>query len=427
LFYACDPNNTLDQLALDILYNLEQRCVFLSGTKDVEISPSIEVNLGIFKAKLEAKAGSRTRSPATIATQLVGGLESALSVLQNLSLCSGINIMLDELDQLSAEINFGHFMKIVHETLNNRGLREVTFILAGQQGVYTRLIREDPSFERLVRHVPLSTLDGDASDYVLRYASSQASPPFHIEGRANALILSLSSGYPYVLHLLGDAAFLQMAEPSRMTRADVAKGVEAVLKSDKREKYLGRFEEFTDDERKVIVALSEYPANSLPVEVPYSWLESKVSDYLSAPDMLDSTVDSLVESGHLVWRRERSSCLFAEELFRVFVTMARLEEKEIALNRAEKVERMERKRKEDERLRRIISSGNFEDLDLAGDLYELAVASDAFDQAGDIHQLDEKTRSQLLASISASLLKAKYTTAWEDEDSIFDVYDDYST
>lgn len=391
LLYACDPHNTLEQLVMDVLYALEQECLFLSGVKEVEIKPSLEVNLGVVKARLEAKAGSAKRSPATIATQLVDGFRSVVTPLKKLGLPAHINVMLDELDQLSDQINFGHFMKIVHEALNNRGLSEVTFVLAGQQGIYTRLIQEDPSFERIVRNIPLSTLDGDASNHVLEYAARQSSPPFQIDGRAKALILALSSGYPYVLHLLGDAAFLEMEDERRMAHTDVIKGIEAVLQSDKREKYLSRFMELPKSEKRVLLALAQYSSKIIPAEIPYLWLMNRIT---VSKDEIDATVDSLVQKGLLVLVRERAYCLFAEELFRVFLAVAALEQREAQIRRAESAHKAQLRRREEEELARMIRSGDIDDLDA-------------------LDELAEEDRAYLFEDIRNILFESKATTAWE--------------
>jgi hypothetical protein len=157
-------------LALDILYNLEQECLSIPESKI-----SFEFNLGIIKANIESDI--KPKSPATLATQLVGGISKAVGTLKKFHFFDALNIMLDEVDQISDDINFGHFMKIVHEALNNKRL-PVTFILAGQQGVFTRFTREDASFERIVRHIPLSILDPDAANYILDFAAQNTRPRF---------------------------------------------------------------------------------------------------------------------------------------------------------------------------------------------------------------------------------------------------------
>lgn len=394
IFYACDQGDTLNQLALDILYNVEQKCLLLRQIQPVDLRPAFEINLGVVKAKLEAKTGFVKRSPATIANQLVAGLSTALMTLQRFKVCSGINIMLDELDQLSPEINFGHFMKIIHETLVSAGLERVTFILAGQQGIYSRLVEEDPSSERIVRHIPLSTLDGDASAYVLEYAASQPTPSFEYGGRAKSLILSLSSGYPYVLHLLGDAAFLLMKYERRMTQEDVLNGIESVLKSDKREKYIGRLKELSDDERIVIITLSEYTPGRIPAEIPIAWLAQKLNAHFATEDAFDAVLDSLAQKGHLTILKERTYCRFTEELFRVFVSLTRIEQHELMIRKAREATRRGLKQKKDEDLLSMIRSGQ---IDLREDL-------------------DGEQRQRMLRRVRQIIDRSEYDTDWEAHD-----------
>jgi DNA-binding MarR family transcriptional regulator len=402
LFYACDQENTLNQLALNILYGVEQKCLLLPQTQSAELKPSLEINLGVVKAKLEAETSLSKRSPATIATQLVTGLSEALRTLRKLREYDGINIMLDELDQLSPQINFGHFMKILHETLVRENLQRISFVFAGQQGIYTRFVREDPSFERIVRHVPLSTLDGDASNYVLEYAASHASPPFQIEARGKTFILSLSSGYPYVLHLLGNAAFLAMADELTMTHRDVMNGIEAVLKSDKREKYLSRLKDLSEAERQAIIVLSEYPVRSIPAEIPIVWMKDIMEGYLPSEDSLDTILDSLEQKGHIRMRKDRTHCIFAEELFRVFVSLASIEQHELQIARAEKVAKEEARKRKDEKLLDALRSGK---LDLQEDL-------------------SGEEREEIIERICRILDESEYTTDWEEDD-LFDIYERY--
>lgn len=357
VFYACDQKNTLDRLALDILFNIEQRYLNLPDLQALDLKPSFELNLGLIKASLEMSTKIEERSPATIANQLVAGLSNTFTLLNKLQDYQCINIMIDELDQISSDVNFGHFMKIVHETLVSLDLNQITFILAGQQGVYTRLINEDPSFERIVRHVPLTILDGDASEHVLSYATSRAKPPFRYDSKARDLILSLSSGYPYNLHLIGDAAFSAMEDDEKMSRADVLNGVEIVLTSDKREKYLDRLREISNDERKVILTMSEFPTNTVPAEVPMSWLASKLSSYFNDNEILENTMNTLSEKGLLVTLKNRLNYRFGDELLRVFVSLSRIEQQELLLKKSEKTKKRKTELEDEDALLKALLAG----------------------------------------------------------------------
>jgi hypothetical protein len=403
-FYACDPNITLEQLVLDILFNLEQQVLLLPEGEQESVKKSLELNLGVIKTKIEAQVKRKKRSPSTLASQFVEGINQIVLSLKSLHLFDAVNIMLDELDQLPADINFGHFVKIVHETLVRKDMNFVTFIFAGQLGLYTRFLNEDKSFERIVRHVCLSPLDADASSHVLYYGASQAIPTFSIEDDALGLILSLASGYPYVLHFLGDAAFTEMGSEYRMVLGDVINGLSNVLQSDKREKYLFRLNELSNKEFLVIYAMSTYSPNSIPAEIPISWLRNKVAMYFNDYEEIDSVIVSLVEKGHLnVWD-DQEKCLFSEELFRVFVSMIRLERRENEIRKKMKrpiESQIEREKKEKELMRMII----------AGELGDITT----------MEELESEDLEGIYEEIGENLKGLTYTTAWEDED-IFDHY-----
>ncbi|MCI0692879.1 ATP-binding protein [candidate division KSB1 bacterium] len=398
LFHACDKENTLDQLALDILYSIEQKCLLLQDTESRNIKPSFEINLGVFKAKLESETENKKRSPATIASQFVAGLCFALKTLQKHRLFRGLNILIDEVDQLASDINFGHFIEIVHETINNQGLQGITFIFAGQKGVYARFISEDQSFERLIKHVPISTLDSEASDYILEYAATKASPAFKIDEKGKALILSISSGYPYVLHLLGDAAYMVMEDLKKMTLQDVLEGMETVLKSDKREKYSEQLRELTKTERQVLIALSEFSTDSIPARIPVDWLIKRILDHFSEKKELENILDSLVQKGHITLRNDRTICAFSEELFRIFIAMVRIEQHEFQLRIASKQEKTRLQQEYDERLLSMINSGQMDFWD----------------------DLDDSEKRKVLKKLRVDIEEAEYLTDW-DEDYIYSI------
>ena len=320
LYYACDRGNSLQQLVLDLLYSLEQKCLLLPESKF-----AFELNLGVIKASLESDM--KRRSPATLATQLISGL-AAVVVQLKAQLYQAINIMFDEVDQIADEINFGHFIKIVHEALQSSHL-PVTFVLAGQQGVYTRFMREDASFERIVRHVPLSILEPESSEYILDYAAQKAVPSFRYEKTAKEMLLGLASGYPYVLHLLGDAAYMEMENDTRMKRADVLFGVDSILHTDKREKYVSFLRKLKDKERRVLMTLGTFEASRIPAEIPISRLQERIEDYRSNRQEYDSALASLIEQGVLLPIRQQPTCRFLEELLRVFISLTNLEQIEL--------------------------------------------------------------------------------------------------
>ncbi|HZK96397.1 MAG TPA: AAA family ATPase [Prolixibacteraceae bacterium] len=170
IYYACASETSIEELCLDILCELEQELLLLPEIKLNKIKSTLELNFGIFKATFEGEIESRKRSPSSIANRFVNGIRSIYDKAVELGIFAGINIMIDEVDQLPESINFGHFVKIIHETLSNRNCNKVTFIFAGQLGSYSRFNKEDPSFERIVKCIPLDKLSWEASEYILDYA-----------------------------------------------------------------------------------------------------------------------------------------------------------------------------------------------------------------------------------------------------------------
>jgi hypothetical protein len=408
LFYACDKEITLNQMALEILFDIQQECQKLATKRLAQLMPSLEVNLGVFKAKWEKQSKEEKLAPATVANQLAIGFEKALQTLGQFHVCDSINVMIDELDHLSPNINFGHFMKIVHETIASSDLK-VTFILAGQQGVYSRLTIEDASFERIVRHIPLSVLDPEESGYVLWSASERAHPKFKYEDSARALLLSIAVGYPYVLHLIGDAAYMVMDDVKIMTKGDVLTGLYSILKSDKREKYLGRLKGLSDLERKLIIALSAYTAQALPAQIPMDWISKRLGHYFKTLDQLDEVLDALVQKGYLVIPKNREYARFGEELFRVFVSLARIEQQN--RHKAE-VEELDEARSRGEMMEEIQEYVQRKIWALITDLEEK--------EGWEWDSLDDEDRSRALRKISKMIEDPIYTEELARDDLTID-------
>lgn len=336
LYYACSIGLSLEQLVLDLLYRLEQAYRILQMDADVkEIKQGFELNLGFIKANVEATIGSSTKgAPATLATQFVDGLELVFKKI-HLFRYKAISIMLDEVDKLPSDANLGGFMKIVHESLSSRDLNNVNFILAGQMGIFTRLQKEHPSFERLIKHVPLSPLDLDASEYILDYATKNTKPRINIEPDAKQAILGIAAGHPDTIHLVGDAAFYQAEDPKTITRFDVIKGIMGILKSDKREKYTEMLQSVAKDEKATLFILGTYRSEAVPVRIPYQWLINRAGKYFSAEE-IDKNLVSLVEQAYLVLKDDRKSIYFTEELFRLFIMLGIMEEQGLQILREER-------------------------------------------------------------------------------------------
>ena len=361
VYYPVASGITLDKIVLDILYLLEKEGRSLLNVGFSDVKPSFEIDLGIVKARLETEVHSTKRSPATTAFQFAEGLQLLLQGIQKLRY-GGITILLDELDQLPTEIEFGKFAKVVHETLDSKNLNNVTFLFIGRSGTYTRFSNEHPSFERIVHHVPLSILDREAAEHVLFYAAKHASPPFGIEQHALDLILGLASGYPDTLHLIGNAAFLEMKNEKKMTQEDVLNGIQAVLESNKREKYLEQIKGLSEDEIIVLNSLSRYEAETLPTRIPYSWLSRKLGFFKSDFNLV-ATLNSLVQRGYLIHNEKQAYYQFAEELLKVFFNLLNMERRELISVRRSKQDEIIRAERRETEIQSLLRSGDVGDID----------------------------------------------------------------
>jgi len=236
-FYTCGKGTTLFTLASDLLIRLEHKCHRIKDKiKSQQEKFEESLHLEVIKANIQNEI--MKDSPASITTQFINGLDNIYTSLLDFTDLKGIVIIIDELDKLSKSVEFGHFFKMVHEYLDQDGLSHTNFILVGQKGIFNRLKQQDPSTERILKHVALKELNDDEARHILNYASSKKSEaPFTIEPDAKHSILEISAGHPLIIQLLGDAAFSSMEDLTRMTQKDVLKGISTVLKSDTYERY----------------------------------------------------------------------------------------------------------------------------------------------------------------------------------------------
>jgi hypothetical protein len=333
-YHTCDINTTLHQLVADILFGVEKALKDIYYKTDNKFFQDIQLNLGFFKAKINTDMLRINQSPGTIASEFIKGTSEAMNILRSKNCDYNICIMIDEIDQLSPDINFGHFIKIVHEQLGREDLEEVTFIFAGQSGVFSRFTKEDASFERIVLHVPINTLDKKASKHILEYAKDNCKPSFIIEQTCEDMIIALSSGYPYYIHLLGNEAFLKMSAPDYMNSDSLLIGLDSLLRAGKFEKYMERLKNLDKIEQGLIIKLSEYTSNSVPIKIPYKWIVDsfgkeiditveKVNRKISTL----SIIKSLISKEHLKVSEDiitkKKYIVFNDELFRVFISLRR--------------------------------------------------------------------------------------------------------
>jgi len=403
IFYACGKETTIEEICLDILYELENEVLLLPDLQLKKLKPTIELNFGMIKAKFESEIESTKRSPASIANRFVNGLRIVYEKAREFNIFSGINIMIDEVDQLNESINFGHFIKVIHETLNNRNCTNITFIFAGQLGSFSRFNDEDPSFERLVKCVPLDKLSWEASEYILDYASIHSKPRFSYEVNAKNLILSMASGYPYILHLIGDSCFKEIIDSNKISIHTVLNALENILLTDKREKFTEKLKQLDEKERNILFYIAHYKADKIPSEIPFTHITGSIPTKLIKVEEIDSILSNLENKGILYSKRDKSIYLFSEELFRVFISYIRIEMENSDTSRKEfdeseeKIELLAESSMLDSAVSRIVATG----------------------------EVDEKEVSNLSMADKRKLFKeyinsipSNYSNAWEEDEFI---------
>jgi hypothetical protein len=362
IFYACGRETTIEELTLDILYSLEKQLLSLPKLALHKLKPTIELNFGVFKAKFEAEVEAKKISPSSIANKFIDTIKAVYEKAIEFEIFSGINIMIDEVDQLSPSINFGHFVKIIHETLSNLECTKVTFVFAGQLGSYTRFNKEDPSFERIVKCIPLDKLSWEATDYILTYAASKCRPVFSFKEDARQLLLSLASGYPYLVHLLGDGCFRELSSSCYVDKQTVLTSLQNIILSDKREKFTQKLKDLTHLERKLLFNLSAIPPMSLPAEMPYELILDLNIKGAEKNNKLSEILDSLELKDILYSKREKTVFYFSEELFRIFISYLRIEMSySKTMQRKAEIENKEdlvdKRNEEDKEIQRFIAEG----------------------------------------------------------------------
>lgn len=391
VFHPCDSVSSIEQISLDILFKLEERILNILRRRKIQVEPEFEINLGIIKTSIRSSIDSKSRTPGTTASLFVNGLNTMLKSLTRFRRIEYINIMIDELDQLPKTENFGHFMKIVHDTLNYNQLDNITFIFSGQKGIYSDLLEGNLSFERIVRHIPLQILDSESCEHILDFASKKSRPRFSIDQKAKEMILAVSSGFPYTIHLLGDVAFWEMKNHLHLDISDVYNGLEKVLLSDKREKYLSRFNELPKSEKILLIQHGKQHADILPAEVPLKKIQDLTTKIGLSPKKIDQAIESLVNAGHIFIKESNSSLIFCEELFRIFINLIRLEQEQ------------------------YLSRSTNQDITKEQELAIIHAISDGEVSFTDLLEFSTSQRKEILEELRRYTIGTGYSTSWEDQ------------
>lgn len=247
-----------------------------------------------------------------------------------------INIVLDELDQLKSEYNISHFIKVILENLDRKGISALSFIFVGQNILFERLNVQQPAFHRLVKHFDLKPLDIENSEYVLDACLKRAQVTTDIDDEAKEFLLNMSSGYPYSIHLLGHETFNSMLEryirvPKKglmIIKADFASGMKNALISEE-ERFSKLFSSLNELEKQYITIMADeskkdipytYHFNDIIEGIPNNNSEEKLEQ---ATEVLNSLCEKniLTEIGdcNMFSKQEEKQYKFNEEIFRVYL------------------------------------------------------------------------------------------------------------
>lgn len=125
--------------------------------------------------------------------------------------CDGVLILVDEVDQASAELDIGTFFKYLLERLNRKGCHKVVVGLAGLSSATDVLLKSHASSLRVFDELALSNLGRSDVKELLDEAQfivcERGVPDFKITESAREMLFELSDGHPHMLHQLGYCAF----------------------------------------------------------------------------------------------------------------------------------------------------------------------------------------------------------------------------
>jgi len=397
---SCREVTQLSQLVYNLLFDLKEKIEcneqFVKNGKKI----SFGIDLKILKASYESSSSVKSYSPANMVTEFSSELKNVLKYIKENSTYKRINILIDEVDEISKDINFAHFFRAVDEELQWARMNDIFFIFIAQTGIYSRLLSEDKSFCERVSSVELPIMYSGDLEYILDYASKNAKKPFSIDQDAKNLIISLSSGYPNVPHLLGNSAFFLMENEKYMTYTDVIHGIEYTIRSNKKNVYLSLLDTLNENEKKVIINMTNFEGKAkIPLEISLDWITEKYINWFIEDNLIDigKILSELEEKGFIRLYKNRQYCIFSQELFRIFLTLARLEmEKDFLLDRKKDI---------DPQIQNLASTEALTNMQLG-----------EFDKKLDLSN-DEK--KETIKEISNTIKKSETTFKWEKDDFLY--------
>lgn len=325
----------------NIFYSILQQMVdCLDCGTSIKISETkIGIALGVLNIELTGEKVTANRYQTLINT-FIDGVMGFFDMYEN----PYINIAIDEIDQLNENCGIAHGIKIILETLSRYNIDSLSFILAGQNGTLETLLSQQPSFNRIVKHFQLKALDEEIARTVFISCINKLEGNIQIENKGLDILVKAASGYPYLIHLLGEESLnimLQQYEQADIhntliiTQDDCVKGVFNVLKNNvMRYRYL--WLSLSSNEQNLLQVLTTNDGGTFYDNIKTQAMLWEEDDIVNAyietyPDAGQDTVhetlkklydNQILEYEPSEYENNLINCyFFCEEMFRIYLTL----------------------------------------------------------------------------------------------------------
>jgi|GEM_PF-3045913 len=332
--YICTNYDTLESIVMSIVKKLDEQAETFK-TKYKVNKMELEFSFfSFFKTKMELENEQQEKQ-----TSLINSFVDVVEKICEIYVEPHINIAIDELDQLDKMHNISHFVKVVSEILNRKGLQVLSFIFSGQPIILKNLLEQQPAFHRLVKHVELMPLSNDDSQYVVFACLDKAEINTEISDEAQKLLLNIAGGYPYSLHKLGHEAFNAMInrypENSCFLKIevdDVIIGLKNMLMD-----FTSRFDQILysldEGESEALNMLideweknSPYSNSQLVKKLPATFTQKDISEKIKvSSEVINSLCEKQIlipikKNASIKYRNQDIIYKFSEESFRIFLS-----------------------------------------------------------------------------------------------------------
>lgn len=340
LQYVCYSTDTLEDIVLSLLSQLEIKLNEKNSTFKI-IGGKLDLSFfGIVRGEIEVK--KNTLENNIIIDKFIEAIIHTSYVIED----PHINILIDEVDQLGESINFAHFLKVVCESLDRRQYTGLSFIVIGQDRVYSRLLRQQPAFERIINPINLGPLDSENSEYVFDACLQSSDQTISFDPETRGMLLDIASGYPYIIHLLGHYSIYNMQTRYNsipetgllVNQQDFLEGLRIVIDS-KKEMYNQIIDNCSDSEKTIIFSLVVFSTKSIPQVYIYNNIVKLLKNNFLESEVLP-ILDSLCNNGILkvvTSFTQEKAYIFDSELFRIYVA-DKIQQKEIEVHRLKDID-----------------------------------------------------------------------------------------